>query len=68
MAQVEVFFDNANKRRGLMFAGIDISKDWFDVAWLVDAGVRCERFDYSDLSIEQLLQRDRKSTRLNSSH
>ena len=40
-----------------MFAGIDISKDWFDVAWLVDAGVRCERFDYSDQSIEQLLQR-----------
>lgn len=39
-----------------MFAGIDVSKDWFDVAWLVEGQVRNARFDYSDSGIEQLLE------------
>jgi transposase len=39
-----------------MFAGIDVSKDWFDVAWLVEGQLRSAHFDYSDQGIEQLLE------------
>ena len=39
-----------------MFVGIDISKDWFDVAWQVDGQVRCQKFAYTDQGIEQLLE------------
>lgn len=39
-----------------MYCGIDVSKDWFDVAW-EDAGqVRCRRFDYTDDGMEKLLE------------
>ena len=39
-----------------MVVGIDVSKDWFDAAWLVDAQVRCQQFAYTDEGIEQLLE------------
>lgn len=39
-----------------MFVGIDISKDWFDAAWLVDSQVRCQRFAYTNEGIDQLLE------------
>jgi transposase len=39
-----------------MFVGIDVSKDWFDAAWLVDDQVRCQKFAYTDEGIEQLLE------------
>lgn len=39
-----------------MFAGIDVSKDWFDAAWEVDGQIRCQQFAYTDQGIEQLLE------------
>ena len=39
-----------------MFAGIDVSKDWFDAAWEVDGQIHCQQFAYTDEGIEQLLE------------
>lgn len=39
-----------------MFAGIDVSKDWFDAAWEVDGQIRCQQFAYTEEGIEQLLE------------
>ena len=39
-----------------MFAGIDVSKDWFDVAWEVAGQIRCQQFAYTDEGMEQLLE------------
>lgn len=38
-----------------MIVGIDISKDWFDTAWLVSDQLFSQRFPYTDEGIEQLL-------------
>lgn len=39
-----------------MFAGIDVSKDWFDVAWEADGQIRCQQLAYTEDGIEQLLE------------
>jgi len=39
-----------------MFAGIDVSKDWFDVAWEINGNICCRQFAYTDQGIEQLLE------------
>lgn len=38
-----------------MFAGIDVSKDWFDAAWQEQGRLCCERFAYTHEGIEQLM-------------
>ena len=38
-----------------MFAGIDVSKDWFDAAWEEPGRLCCERFAYTHEGIEQLM-------------
>ena len=38
-----------------MFAGIDVSKDWFDAAWGEPGRLCCERFAYTHEGIEQLM-------------
>jgi transposase len=38
-----------------MFAGIDVSKDWFDAAWGQPGRLCCERFAYTHEGIEQLM-------------
>lgn len=39
-----------------MIVGIDISKDWFDTAWLISDQLCSRRFPYTDEGIEQLLE------------
>ncbi|MEY4100098.1 MAG: hypothetical protein RL300_1269 [Pseudomonadota bacterium] len=39
-----------------MFAGIDVSKDWFDAAWEVAGQIHCQQFAYTDEGMEQLLE------------
>lgn len=39
-----------------MIVGIDVSKDWFDTAWLESEKVCIKRFAYTDKGIEELLE------------
>lgn len=38
-----------------MVVGIDVSKDWFDAAWIVADAIRTQQFIYNDEGIEQFL-------------
>lgn len=44
----------------MMIVGIDVSKEWFDVAWDAEGRTHHQRFDYTDEGVDALLEQTPK--------
>jgi transposase len=50
------FFNCCEDWDAIMIVGIDVSKEWFDVAWESGGRSQHQRFDYTEQGISQLLE------------